>query len=391
MKKVLIGSPIHQDPEILKYFLDSLLLLNTLNVEVHYLFIDDNKDLNSKEILKDFSENQSNVVIYESLDEDEYIKNEETHFWNEKLIWKVAHYKNIILKMGEEYLFDYVFLVDSDLLLHRETLNELISSKKDIISNIFWTKWQPHFPELPQVWMFDQYEQYEKKRWEDLSNEEIVIRRNEFIGKMRIPGVYRVGGLGACTLISKKAISDGVNFSEISNLSLWGEDRHFCVRAESLGYKLFVNTVYPSLHLYRLSDLKTKKIKEAIKEISYDFFNLKRTITIGLKNLGTFDFKEGYINEWKSYFTKDFTEIIEGAITEQANHMRIKEINVKAKIYILNIDKITKEYSQASILINNKIVTKENEEEESNLFKVELENKKDKWKISNLEFMSRIK
>src|SRR5690606_16148011 len=47
-----------------------------------------------------------------------------------------------------------------------------------------------------------------------------------------------------------------VSFSEIKNLSFWGEDRHFCIRAAALGLSLYVDTNYPAYHIYRESDLE---------------------------------------------------------------------------------------------------------------------------------------
>jgi hypothetical protein len=36
---------------------------------------------------------------------------------------------------------------------------------------------------------------------------------------------------------------------------LIGEDRHFCLRAEALGFALFADSTLPPLHLYRESEL----------------------------------------------------------------------------------------------------------------------------------------
>lgn len=264
-KKILIGSPIHQKPQILEHFIKSLSILNKEGLDVHYLFIDDNISKESSLLLKEFSEKENNVIICKSNFNDEYIRNEQTHLWNEHLIWKVANFKDSIIQVANEFNFDYLFLIDSDLVLHPNTLKQLLMAKRDIISNIFWTKWQPDFPELPQVWMFDQYEQYNKIRGEQLSKEQILERHKEFINMLKKPGVYEVGGLGACTLISKKAIKAGVSFKEIKNISLWGEDRHFCVRAAALGFTLYVDTHYPAYHIYRESDLENVK----------DFFNTR--------------------------------------------------------------------------------------------------------------------
>ena len=89
----------------------------------------------------------------------------------------------------------------------------------------------------------------------DLSEGERATRTAEFIVKLRSPGVYEVGGLGACTLLSREAMQKGFRFAPIPNLSFWGEDRHACVRAAALGLQLFIDTHYPAYHIYRDSDL----------------------------------------------------------------------------------------------------------------------------------------
>lgn len=82
------------------------------------------------------------------------------------------------------------------------------------------------------------------------------MRQLHFLNTLRRPGIYEVGGLGACTLISRRALEAGANFSKIKNLSLTGEDRHFCVRAAVLGFPLYVDTHLPAYHIYRNKDLE---------------------------------------------------------------------------------------------------------------------------------------
>lgn len=255
-KKILIGSPIHQKPNILKEFLSSLDKLNTEEFEIAYIFIDDNENSESSKILNSFLETHREVIICKSENVDNYNCNKNTHFWNEKLIWKVANFKNAMIKKAIELNFDYLFLIDSDLVMHPKTIKQLVLSEKDIISNIFWTKWSPNDEmRLPQVWISDQYVQYYKARNERISNEEVYLRHLQFINELKTPGTYEVGGLGACTLISRNALKSGVNFSEIKNVSFHGEDRHFCIRAQALGFNLYVDTHYPAYHIYREEDL----------------------------------------------------------------------------------------------------------------------------------------
>ena len=255
--KVLLGSPVRQKAEILRSFLLSIKELRRGELlSIDCFFVDDNVEEESSQLLVRFAEENPDTILMPAGDDRPYICNESTHVWEEDLIWKVAEFKNLMIEEALNKDYDYLFLVDSDLVLHPKTLEHLVNLNKDIVSEIFWTKWEPGFPELPQVWVSDQYNLYSSSREESLTEKEILKRVQSFINKLKVPGVYRVGGLGACTLISKKALRAGVNFREIYNISFVGEDRHFCIRAAALGFQLFVDTHYPAYHIYRLSDLE---------------------------------------------------------------------------------------------------------------------------------------
>lgn len=253
--RVLLGSPIHQKPAILEQFLNSLLRLNLKDIDLDFYLIDDNPDEAASRLLQQFAQSGRSVFLQSSGYHDDYIRDEHTHVWHSNLIWKVAGFKNLMIRRAEAFGYDYLFLIDSDLILHPDTLLHLIGTGKDIISEIFWTQWQPDTLLQPQVWMHDEYNQWEIHPGEQLSPEEIQRRFFAFLQKMQHPGIYEVGGLGACTLISSSAISSGVSYDRVRNISYWGEDRHFCIRAAALGLPLFVDTHFPALHLYRDSDL----------------------------------------------------------------------------------------------------------------------------------------
>jgi hypothetical protein len=303
LKKVLIGSPIHQTPDILKEFLMSLKELDKNNFDISYYFIDDNIEEISSDYLKDFKESEKNVTLIASDFQDNYVKNEHTHMWNSNLVDKVANFKNEIIRYSIENTFDYLFFIDSDLIVNPGTLNQLVGDNKDIISNVFWTKWEPNTIEMPQVWLKDSYDMHDDSIPIDHAQQTM-----EFINKMRIPGVYKVGGLGACTLISKKALLSGVSFSKIYNLSFWGEDRHFCIRAAALGLELYVDTHLPAYHIYRYTDLegvenyKTNTIAKNEDQIKSKVLN---SITKGINALETYSYQTEFSNDFLEYFTLD--------------------------------------------------------------------------------------
>lgn len=255
MQRLLVGSPIRQTPEILTEFLRSLLELKTDGLSVDYLFVDDNDDPASAALLAAFQPPGTVTILPTTAAEVPYAKDEVTHHWLPKHFSRVGDFKDNMIARARDEQYDALFFVDSDLVLHPHTLLHLFAAQVDICSEIFWTAWNPGQAELPQVWLQDQYNLFAFRMAEALENAEVQRLTEEFLAQLRVPGVYEVGGLGACTLIRRRALQAGVSFRTLPNLSLVGEDRHFCVRAVALGFKLHVDTHVPPLHLYRNEDL----------------------------------------------------------------------------------------------------------------------------------------
>lgn len=277
--KILIGSTVRQKSSILKEFLLSLSELYIQDYNVNFMFFDDNENEESAQILNNFKVEDCSTILLSGEKQGEYICNDDGHRWKDDLIWKVAAYKDRIINYAKENNYDYLFLVDSDLIIHPETLEKLIATEKDIISEIFWTKWDFSDIEKPQVWVSGNYNLYYKSENETLSEEEIKSRTNAYIKCMRIPGVYEVGGLGACTLISKKALDKGVCYKKLEGINYIGEDRHFCVRALKVGLKLHVETSIPAYHIYREEYLKGVEDykNKCRRSIIYRYDTFKRT------------------------------------------------------------------------------------------------------------------
>lgn len=257
--KILVGSPIRQTPEVLKEFLASLENVEKTSFQFDYYFVDDNTDPKSSEALREFAlKNEGRCIIKDpkASKEDGYNSNNEvTHVWSNAAIWKVGAFKDSIIEHAKAKEYDYLFLIDSDLVLHPKTIEQLIADKKGIVCNIFWTAWTPGTCEMPQVWVQDEYNFFEKDGQTSPSEEVQNQSFYEFIAMLRNPGVYEVGGMGACTLINRETLLKGVSFKKIKNLSFWGEDRHFCIRAAALDIPMYVDTHYPAYHIYRPSAL----------------------------------------------------------------------------------------------------------------------------------------
>jgi len=351
MYKILIGSPVHQKPIILEHFLQSLNELSISNLTVDCLFVDDNTDEISSRMLHQFQFKHGTSYVINGHKNEEYVCNDHSHMWKESLIWKIASYKDIMIHTALEHHYDYLFLIDSDLVMNPEALMQLISAQKDIISNIFWTQWDADDKKiLPQVWMLDHYTLFQHRRGEILSEIEKKQREEDFINKLKEPGVYEVGGLGACTLLSRNAMDQGINFKEIKNISLWGEDRHFCIRAQALGLSLYVDTHYPAYHIYRESDLNglSKYKTTFIQQNQTILANIVHGIVRdGFQELGTTHYAMDKEHHWRAYFTQEMKETLQ----EQMNHEQTEAIQSHLKIntYVRNCNIINMDLHHAEV------------------------------------------
>lgn len=179
--------------------------------------------------------------------EAEYTVSEETHHWNMPTFYWLGDQKQRLIDHAKDLNYDGIFFVDSDLVLDRGTLSSLLSTGKSVVSGVFWTKWTPKMPALPQVWMEHPYEMQGRG-----------VEAHEHLSSAANRHLWKVAGLGACTFIKKQVLGQ-LGYGQVLGLpeeGMWqGEDRAFCVRAERAHIDLFADG-WPSIyHIYRPSDI----------------------------------------------------------------------------------------------------------------------------------------
>lgn len=225
--KVLITAPLRQDVEVFNAYQDALdNLIIPDGVEVHRFFV-----VNDDEKVIPFIRGSYEVMNTGDL----YQKTSNDHLWTHDNLTKMHALRNRTVKKMLDGGFDYWFSVDTDVILHPMTLKTLIEADKDIVSEIFWTK---HWC---NAWLCDQ--------------------ASGMLSKWKEPGLYEVGMTGACTLVKRKVFEAGADYTPIPCIQkvLWGEDRHFCIRATCLGFSLWVDTHYPAEHLFTPDQFKEWK------------------------------------------------------------------------------------------------------------------------------------
>lgn len=218
MTKVLIAAPLRQDVRIFHEYqkgLDALKIPEGVTVD-RFFVINDCPDV--------INEVKGDYIVEDT--GDAYEKTHNNHLWTSENLGKMHRLRNLCCQRAREGGYDYLFFVDTDLVLHPDTLTELLLTGKDIVSELFWTN------SWCNAWKYDQSSGMDPK-W---------VR----------PGLYQVGMTGACMLVSRKVLDAGVDYTPIPNIrkALWGEDRHFCIRAACNGFTLWTDSHCPPEHLY---------------------------------------------------------------------------------------------------------------------------------------------
>ena len=219
MKKVLIAAPLRQDPKIFREYqkgLDRLIIPEGVKAD-RYFVVNDCPEVIPEIRDAEWTEvNSESVMMYQN------------HVWTGELVNKMSVYRNMTIRKALEGGYDYLFSVDTDLVLEEHTLAQLIEDDKDCVAGLFWTNgWS-------NAWMYDQVEGNNLPEWQT-------------------PGLYQVGGTGALFLIKRKVLEAGVDYTPIPNLrkAVFGEDRHFCIRAVCNGFEIWADNRCQPVHLYR--------------------------------------------------------------------------------------------------------------------------------------------
>jgi hypothetical protein len=227
--RILIGAPVRQSSGVFRAYLDGLRHLEIpdgVTVQHHFILH------NSPQLAGMLEEFGATYALYQT-EGGEYAG----HQWTPTLVGHVAYMRNCLMELAVAGGYDFLLMPDSDLVLHPKTLRSLLAAQKDIVAEVFWTRWKPKEPEGPNAWDYDAY-----------------TFKPDSLEAWRKPGLYRVGMAGACLLMSQRAC-DELDYCPVPNLTMAGEDRHFGVRAACAGYEIWLDTHYPAIHLYRADEM----------------------------------------------------------------------------------------------------------------------------------------
>lgn len=269
LTSILIGAPVCRCPSVLRIFLDGLANLDLAGIAPTWMLVDDNDDAASSALLASWRPPKGAYWACRAMQRPSqpFVCNENGHHWEPEQWWRVAAFKDQMLERARAENVDACFLVDSDLVLPPMVLQTLLAADKDIAIEVFWTRVThssgPEY-QAPNVWAGGDARWWFKRPAEYApSPEEADIRSAAWLQMLHNPGLYRVGGGGACTLIGRRALyasgtPDGkLAFGQMNSLDYAGEDRCFATRAEVLGLEVWADTHCPPAHLYRPSEVQS--------------------------------------------------------------------------------------------------------------------------------------
>jgi hypothetical protein len=222
--RVITFTPVRQTPQILSLFLERLAVRGCES-----WFYDDNDDPESAALLE-------GQIVLDPIDLPDagYKREITTHLWPGDAVERVAAIKNHAIDLFLKTDATHLFLIDSDVILLPGTVDHLLELDVPVVSSVYWSRWQPNRPWMPNVWDGGHYE---------FKSAASLIRLAE-------PGHYEVGGLGACTLI-ERTVLEQIRFEPVLNFPMRGEDRWFCMRAGVHGIPLLADTCLTPFHVYR--------------------------------------------------------------------------------------------------------------------------------------------
>jgi hypothetical protein len=237
--KIILYCPVRERHDVFAEVLESH--RNLAGVFERW-YLDDNEDPKTSELLK----GKKTLRLTPALPQVAY----QGHEWNAQLTARMSTIRNAGIQMFLRTDADALLMVDADLVLHPSTALHLAYLNRSIVSEVFWSKWEPDYPWFPNVWDVQSCGFWNVNR---------IIRLKE-------PGTYDVGGLGACTLFQREILkTPGLSYDPIPSVLNWaGEDRHFCVRAQVLGIPLWADTQLPPFHVYRPEMLDEAKAWRAM-------------------------------------------------------------------------------------------------------------------------------
>jgi len=238
MKKVLIATPTYDGMEYcFREFLEHIKVIDYDNFDI--LIIDNSR---TKKFFRKIKNIPRIKVIYDDTNE-------------EKNIWRLISSRNKILDYAIKKDYDYLLIMDSDVLVPQDILKKLLHHKKDVCSGIYFNYFETKkgiqilpvcYKKLEEKY-FPIYEKFfpnaNMKRFSRQMS--LIEAKSKELFEVSIPSP-------GCTLLSKKAFSSGARYGISQNFEKVFEkvtdDILFFKELREKSFKIYCDTSILCIH-----------------------------------------------------------------------------------------------------------------------------------------------
>jgi cellulose synthase/poly-beta-1,6-N-acetylglucosamine synthase-like glycosyltransferase len=218
---IAVGCPVQNREKIIEEYLEALYNLNYPKDRIIPTFFVNNTSDKTGEIILEWIKKVSSeykMVIYARKD-NLYKKRKDSQDRENRDYTLFTIVRNHFLKLlnDKSIEWDYLFSVDSDIIVHKDILNSLLAHQKSIVSALVYNGMH---------WGNKEYNYRVKKEQ----------GRKGYCVYQHLPqNIFEVDVTGACYLIKREVIEAGVKYKQTP----FGEDIGFCETAKQKGFKLF--------------------------------------------------------------------------------------------------------------------------------------------------------
>jgi glycosyltransferase involved in cell wall biosynthesis len=151
--------------------------------------------------------------------------------------YNIAQIRNLMADYTIRNNFDYMFWVDSDIVLPRDTLVKLLGHNKDIVSGVYIQRKPDH--KTPEVYLPTEFGGMRNATAEEVAN----------------PQLLEVAGCGFGCVLTKREVLSDIGYpqfaykSALDHKDTVSEDVDFCMKAAQKNYKVYVDTSIKCDHL----------------------------------------------------------------------------------------------------------------------------------------------
>jgi glycosyltransferase involved in cell wall biosynthesis len=149
--------------------------------------------------------------------------------------YNIDQVRNLIAEWGKRY--DYLFCVDSDIVLPKDSLQKMLAHKKDIVTGVYIQR-------KPGTHVLEIYNENDNGGFSNIPFENI-----------KDTSLIEIGACGfGCVLIDSKVLNT-MNYphflykSALNHKDTFSEDLYFCKKARDLGFKTYCDTTIKCDHL----------------------------------------------------------------------------------------------------------------------------------------------